>query len=70
MRVSLVEPGAVSTELVSHNRPEIQEGMQQRFASMERLVAADIADVISFIVTRPRHMAVNEVLVRPTEQDQ
>ena len=69
VRVSLVEPGAVSTELASHNREEIQEGMRQRFGSIERLAAEDIADAISFIVTRPRHVAVNEVLVRPTEQE-
>jgi NADP-dependent 3-hydroxy acid dehydrogenase YdfG len=68
VRVSLVEPGAVDTELASHNRPEIREGMQQRFANLERLGAADIADAISYIVTRPRHMAVNEMLIRPTDQ--
>jgi NADP-dependent 3-hydroxy acid dehydrogenase YdfG len=32
--------------------------------------AADIADVIGYIVFRPRHAAINEVLVRPTEQQQ
>jgi NADP-dependent 3-hydroxy acid dehydrogenase YdfG len=69
VRVSLVEPGAVATELVSHNRPEIIAGMQQRFAGIERLEADDIADAIAFIVTRPRHVAINEVLVRPTEQE-
>jgi len=69
VRVSLVEPGAVATELASHNRPEILAGMQRRFAGIERLEAADIADAIAFIVTRPRHVAVNEVLVRPTEQE-
>jgi NADP-dependent 3-hydroxy acid dehydrogenase YdfG len=68
VRVSLVEPGAVVTELPSHNRPEIQEVMQARFAGMERLEAADIADTITYIVTRPRRMAVNEMLIRPTEQ--
>jgi NADP-dependent 3-hydroxy acid dehydrogenase YdfG len=68
VRVSLVEPGAVETELVSHNRPEVQESMRQRFAGLERLQASDIADAILFIVTRPRRMAINEVLVRPTEQ--
>jgi NADP-dependent 3-hydroxy acid dehydrogenase YdfG len=68
VRVSLVEPGAVATELASHNRPEIQEGMRQRFATVERLRAADIADAITYIVTRPRHMAVNEMLIRPTQQ--
>jgi NADP-dependent 3-hydroxy acid dehydrogenase YdfG len=69
VRVSLVEPGAVATELASHNRPEVQEGMRQRFASMERLQAEDIADAIGYVVTRPRHMAINELLVRPTEQE-
>ena len=69
VRVSLVEPGAVATELASHNRPEIQEGMKQRFGGIERLEAEDIAETIEFIVTRPRHVAVNEVLVRPTEQE-
>jgi NADP-dependent 3-hydroxy acid dehydrogenase YdfG len=43
--------------------------MGQRFAGVERLEAADIAETIAFIVTRPRRMAVNEVLVRPTEQE-
>ncbi|MEP7179561.1 MAG: SDR family NAD(P)-dependent oxidoreductase [Pseudonocardiales bacterium] len=68
VRVSLVEPGAVATELVSHNRPEVQEGMRARFADMERMEADDIADAITYIVTRPRRMAVNEMLIRPTEQ--
>ena len=69
VRVSLVEPGATSTELASHNRPEIQEGMRQRFANMQRMEAEDIADAITYSVTRPRHVAVNEMLIRPTEQD-
>jgi NADP-dependent 3-hydroxy acid dehydrogenase YdfG len=69
VRVSLVEPGATATELASHNRPEVQEQMKQRFAAMQRLQAEDIADAISYIVTRPRHVAINEILIRPTEQD-
>jgi len=69
VRVSLIEPGAVATELASHNRPEIQESLQDRFASMERLEAVDIAEAIEFVVTRPRRVAVNEVLIRPTEQE-
>jgi NADP-dependent 3-hydroxy acid dehydrogenase YdfG len=68
VRVSLVEPGAVITELASHNRPEVIEEMKGRFGDIERLEADDIADAISYIVTRPRHMAINEILVRPTEQ--
>ena len=68
LRVSLVEPGAVSTELASHNRPEIREQISQRFSDVDRLEAEDIADAIAYIVTRPRRVAVNEILIRPTEQ--
>jgi NADP-dependent 3-hydroxy acid dehydrogenase YdfG len=68
MRVSLVEPGAVATELAGHNRPEVLETLEQRFAGIERLEAQDIADAIAYVVTRPRHVAINELLVRPTEQ--
>ena len=68
LRVSAVEPGAVSTELGSHNRPEIREDLAKRFASIERLESPDIADAVSYIVTRPRHVAINEILIRPTEQ--
>ena len=68
VRVSLIEPGAVDTELASHNRPEILAGLRQRFA-IERLRAEDIADAIAYVVSRPRHVAINEVLVRPTEQE-
>jgi NADP-dependent 3-hydroxy acid dehydrogenase YdfG len=69
VRVSLVEPGAVATELPSHNRPEIQETLKGRFGSIERLESEDIAETIEFIVTRPRRVAVNEMLIRPTEQE-
>jgi NADP-dependent 3-hydroxy acid dehydrogenase YdfG len=69
VRVSLVEPGAVSTELASHNRPEVQAAMRQRFGDIQRMEAEDIADAIAYIVTRPRHVAVNEMLIRPTEQE-
>jgi NADP-dependent 3-hydroxy acid dehydrogenase YdfG len=70
VRVSVVEPGGVATELQGHNRPEIREQINARFTKMKVLDAEDIADVITYIVTRPRHVAVNELLVRPTEQVQ
>jgi NADP-dependent 3-hydroxy acid dehydrogenase YdfG len=70
VRISLVEPGAVKTELFEHNRPEIQEMMAQRLADFERLEAQDIAEGIEYIVTRPRRVTVNEILIRPTEQEQ
>lgn len=69
LRVSLVEPGAVATELTDHLRPEIREQTKQRFADIERLEADDIAEAVTYIVTRPRRVAVNEILIRPTEQE-
>ena len=66
VRVSLVEPGATATELASHNRPEILESIRSQFG--QRIQAEDIADAIAYVVTRPRHVAVNEMLIRPTEQ--
>jgi NADP-dependent 3-hydroxy acid dehydrogenase YdfG len=69
VRVSVIEPGAVDTELVSHNRPQIQQSHRERFAQTQKMEAADIAATIAFVITRPRHMSINEVLVRPTEQD-
>jgi len=69
VRVSLVEPGATLTELATHVRPEVRAASMQRFAGVELLAAEDIADAIAYVVTRPRHVAINEILVRPTEQD-
>jgi NADP-dependent 3-hydroxy acid dehydrogenase YdfG len=68
VRVSLVEPGAVATELVSHNRPEIRERLAAG-DDFQRMAAEDIADAIAYIVTRPWRVAVNEMLIRPTEQE-
>jgi len=66
VRVSLVEPGATATELASHNRPEVLDSIRSQFG--QTMDAGDIADAITYIVTRPRHVAVNEMLIRPTEQ--
>jgi len=69
VRVTLVEPGAVATELAWHNRPEVLEMMAGNFAGVTPLQAEDIASAVLFAVTQPRHASVNEVLVRPTEQE-
>ncbi len=68
LRVSLVEPGAVDTELPDHVRADVRDQMMKRFGDIDRLRSEDIADAISYIVTRPRHVAINEMLIRPTEQ--
>src|SRR5207248_2890094 len=68
VRVSLIEPGAVDTELRTHLSPEIRAQQEERFANVTPLGAQDIADAIVYIVTRPWHVSINEVLVRPTDQ--
>jgi NADP-dependent 3-hydroxy acid dehydrogenase YdfG len=65
---ALVEPGATATELAGHNRPEVLEAMRSQVTGLQPMSAEDVADMITYIVTRPRHVAVNEVLIRPTEQ--
>jgi NADP-dependent 3-hydroxy acid dehydrogenase YdfG len=68
VRVTTIEPGAVSTELAGHNRPEIQEQIAQRFGDVERLTAEDIANATLYAISQPRHVAINEVLIRPAQQ--
>ena len=69
VRVSVIEPGVTETELAGHNRPEVLDQINRRFGDITRLQAADIAETIGFVVTRPRHMIINEVMIRPTEQE-
>jgi NADP-dependent 3-hydroxy acid dehydrogenase YdfG len=68
LRVTLVEPGAVSTELAGHNRPEVLQALRSNLGDIERMESGDIADAIRYAVTRPWHVALNELLIRPTEQ--
>lgn len=68
VRVSVVEPGAVDTELFGHQLPAVQDHYDRLFAEVERLEPEDVARVIAFIVTAPRRMALAEVVVRPTDQ--
>lgn len=69
LRVGLVEPGATTTELREHLRPEMRKAQEERFRTMEPLQASDIADAVVYMVTRNRRQAVNEILIRPTEQE-
>ncbi|MFZ2114116.1 MAG: SDR family oxidoreductase [Solirubrobacteraceae bacterium] len=69
VRVGLVEPGAVATELVGHNRPEVVEALTSRPGLGSPMQAGDVADAILYMVTRPRHVAINEILIRPTDQE-
>ncbi len=68
VRVSVVEPGSVDTELRSHNAEAVQQQLAAVMGDIERLQSQDVAETVGFIVTRPRHVAIAELLVRPTEQ--
>lgn len=68
LRTILIEPGAVDTELISHNRAEIIEQVRARVGDIRRLESEDIAAAIVYAVSQPAHVSVNEVLIRPTEQ--
>jgi NADP-dependent 3-hydroxy acid dehydrogenase YdfG len=66
IRVSCIEPGAVSTELLESITDESMDGFIQATKEMETLRSGDIANAISYVIQAPDHVNVNEVLIRPT----
>jgi clavulanate-9-aldehyde reducatase len=70
IRVTTVAPGFVETELQSHNtNPLVRQTLDRAREHIgEVLHAEDIAEAIVHAVTRPAHVCVNEVVVRPTRQ--
>jgi NADP-dependent 3-hydroxy acid dehydrogenase YdfG len=68
IRTIVIEPGAVATELSDHIRDGIREQVRERFADIQTLESADVADAIAYAVSRPWHVSLNEILIRPTEQ--
>jgi len=71
IRVATIEPGSVATELLEHiPDDEIKEGIEEYAAGLRPLQPDDIARTITFVVSQPSHVDINEVLVRPTDQVQ
>jgi NADP-dependent 3-hydroxy acid dehydrogenase YdfG len=68
IRVMLIEPGAVATELTDHITHADTKQVTERIYDEISITAQDIAEVIAFSVSRPRRMTLNEVLIRPTVQ--
>jgi NADP-dependent 3-hydroxy acid dehydrogenase YdfG len=66
--VGVLEPGGVTTELMSHNSGAIREEIDHFHATTEVLVPEDIADAIAYMVTRPRHASISELWIMPTDQ--
>jgi NADP-dependent 3-hydroxy acid dehydrogenase YdfG len=68
VRVTLVEPGVVATELPNHiTHADTKQGVQQLYDKAE-VTAEDVAEIIAFILSRPRRLAINEILLRPAGQ--
>ncbi|GAA1687097.1 SDR family NAD(P)-dependent oxidoreductase [Fodinicola feengrottensis] len=69
VRVTLIEPGAVDTELRDHiTDPAAKKVAVERAANMRTLTSEDIANAVVYAVSQPDHVAINEILVRPTDQ--
>ena len=69
IRVTCIEPGVVSTELTNTITDESLKGFVENSKKMESLKAEDIANAILYAVDAPKHVNVNEILIRPTTQD-
>jgi len=69
IRVTDIEPGVVSTELMDHIADEAtREGFSKRWSEMTPLAAEDIAEAVAYVLAQPDRVNVNEILVRPTDQ--
>jgi NADP-dependent 3-hydroxy acid dehydrogenase YdfG len=68
IRVTIVEPGAVETELADHITDEDARESLGGLLKLEILQAEDVANAIVYVVTQPERVSVNEILIRPTQQ--
>ena len=69
IRVTVIEPGMVATELRQHiTDPEVRKAQQEAEHSITPLQGEDIAAAILFALTQPEHVSISELLIRPTEQ--
>jgi len=68
VRVGLLEPGKVDTELDSHNTDEVITEIEANYGHLRMLDPEDIADGITYMVTRPRHVSISELWIMPTNQ--
>lgn len=70
IRVSVIEPGVVQTELRDHiGHAATRDALNAWADGMRQLQSRDVAEAIAFCVTRPPHVNINEILMRPTDQE-
>lgn len=68
LRVGVLEPGGVTTELGSHNTGAAREQIDAFYATTQALTPKDIADGVAYMITRPRHASIGELWIMPTDQ--
>jgi len=68
IRVSAIHPGAVETEFSDVRFKRDTEKAKTVYAGYKALQAEDIADIIHFVVTRPYHVNIEDLVVYPTAQ--
>jgi NADP-dependent 3-hydroxy acid dehydrogenase YdfG len=68
VRVIVIEPGAVATELTEHITDRETKIAVEQMYEATAIAPEDIAEIIAFAVSRPRSVSLNEILVRPTAQ--
>jgi NADP-dependent 3-hydroxy acid dehydrogenase YdfG len=68
VRVTVIEPGVVATELQGHSRDGIREELLAGLGGMRPLAPDDVAEAIVYALSRPSHVSVNALMLRPTDQ--
>ncbi|MDF5720259.1 MAG: SDR family NAD(P)-dependent oxidoreductase [Rhizonema sp. PD37] len=70
IRVTIIEPGLVDTQFSDFiSDPIAKQRSEERRKRITPLKSEDIARAIVYAVTQPQHVNVNEILIRPTSQD-
>ena len=68
MRVTLIEPGIVDTDLPTHITDAATREVIQAAYDVAPVKPEEVAEIIAFVLARPRHVVINEVLLRPADQ--
>ncbi|MES9521834.1 SDR family oxidoreductase [Streptomyces capoamus] len=69
VRVTNIEPGLTESELKTHvDSTELSGQLDGMFEAIGALAAADVADVVAYVTSRPRHVNLRQIVVLPTRQ--
>lgn len=70
VRVTIVSPGVAETELRDHvGNAAAKDAVNTWAQSLRQLQAVDIANAILYATSQPPHVSINEILMRPTDQE-